>query len=131
MKKPVIAFDVDGTLTAKGQNDVPLLKKKPNQKILDLALYFQDPDKGTIIITTARDESIRKETEQWLKAHGVKPRHVLMRGKDDSRPDPEVKVEQINVLRKNFGNDITMYDDKTENCKAVRAETGIKCVHVK
>jgi hypothetical protein len=131
VKKPVFAFDVDGTLTAKGQSDVPLLGMNPNQEMLDLALYFQRPERGIVVITTARDESIRKETEQWLRAHGIKPKHILMRGKGDPRPDPEVKVEQINILRKNFGNNITMYDDKPENCKAVRAETGVKCVNVK
>lgn len=131
MAKPVFAFDVDGTLTAKGQDNVPLMQLKPNPKILDLALFFQNPDKGTIVITTARDEGIRKQTEAWLKAHGLKPKHVLMRGKGDPRPDPEVKVEQVNVLRKNFGDNITMYDDKPENCRAVRSKTGIKCIQVK
>jgi hypothetical protein len=131
LEKPVFAFDVDGTLTAKGQGDVSLLEMKPNRKILDLALYYQDLERGVVVITTARDESIRKETEKWLKAQGLRPKHVLMRGKGDPRPDPEVKVEQVNILRKNFGNGITMYDDKPENCKAVREQTGIKCVLVR
>lgn len=127
----VYAFDVDGTLTAPGQPFDDVLDLKPNQKILDLALFHQGQQGSTIAITTARDESIRKQTVAWLKKKGLKPKYILMRGKGDPRPDPEVKVEQINILRKNLGENITMFDDKPENCKAVRNETGVKCINVK
>jgi uncharacterized HAD superfamily protein len=129
--RPVFAFDVDGTLTEPGQTSANILDMAPNRKILDLALFYQKPEQGTIVITTARDESIRKQTETWLKGQGLKPKHVLMRGKGDPRPDPEVKVEQISILMKNFGDNITMYDDKPENCKAVREQTGVRCINVK
>lgn len=132
VKNPAVyAFDVDGTLVKPGQDAFADLDLKPNQKILDLALFFQKPDQGIVVITTARDESIRRQTEAWLKKHGIKPKHVLMRAKGDTRPDPEIKVEQINILRKNYGDKITMYDDKPENCKAVREKTGVSCIHVK
>ena len=127
----VYAFDVDGTLTTPGQPFDDVLGLKPNQKILDLALFHQSQQGSTIAITTARDESIRKQTVAWLKKNGLKPKYILMRGKGDPRPDPEVKVEQITILVKNFGNNITMYDDKQENCKAVREQTGIRCINVK
>ena len=128
---PVYAFDVDGTLTEPNQSLDDVTKLKPNQNILDLALFYQKPDQGIVVITTAREETIRKQTEAWLKSHGLKPKYVLMRGKGDPRPDPEIKVEQITIVAKNLGGNITMYDDKPENCKAVREQTGIKCVNVK
>ena len=131
-KSPTVyAFDVDKTLTKVNQPNVAISDLEPNEKILNLALFFQRPDEGVIVITTARDEKSRKQTESWLKRVGLKPKHVLMRGSGDPRPDPEVKVEQINILRKNYGDNIIMYDDKEENCKAVEKETGVPCIRVK
>lgn len=127
----VYAFDVDKTLTKINQPGVDTLDLEPNDKILNLALFFQRPSEGTLVITTARDEKSRELTEKWLKKMGLKPKHVLMRGHGDSRPDPEVKVEQINILRKNYGDNIIMYDDKEENCRAVEKETGVPCIRVK
>lgn len=125
----VYAFDVDGTLTEKGQFPDNLTEHKPNPEILKLALFHQKHN--TIVVTTARSEEIRKETEEWIKSYGLNPKVILMREKGDDRPDPEVKVEQIAKLKNKYEGKITMYDDKPENCTAVRNQTGASCILVK
>jgi hypothetical protein len=46
-----------------------------------------------IVIVTGRSEDYRKVTEEWLKKHNVHCDRLLMRAKDDRRPDTEVKLE--------------------------------------
>ena len=51
------------------------------------------------MVVTGRPERTRKDTEKWLRKHGV-PFHVLhMRGDGDRRPDSEVKKD---ILDKYF-----------------------------
>lgn len=50
-----------------------------------------------IIICTGRGEEYRRITERWLEDHGVAEmiETILMRPRDDYRPDHEIKLEAI------------------------------------
>lgn len=123
-------FDVDGTLTRQDFNIDDLESLEPNAPIVSLALHYQNQKGSAIAIATARDESLRERTENWLSKHKLKAARVLMRGLKDNRPDPELKVDEIRKLKYEFGNVEIFYDDKPENCKAVREMEGVKCVLV-
>lgn len=131
LKRNIYAFDVDGTLTKPGQGYSDYGNREPNPKLVDLALFYQKSDGNVIVITTARSEIIRNQTESWLRKHGINPEAVLMRANSDERPDPEVKVDQVRQLQAKYNGKITMYDDKPENCDAVRKMTGVNCVLVR
>lgn len=132
----VYAFDVDGTLTVphKWVNDPSnkhLLKVPPNLPMVDLAKFYQNTPGNIIAIATARGESLREPTEEWLRTQGIKADTVLMRGLGDNRPDPDLKVDEIAKLMKTYGKVEIFYDDKPENCDAVRKRFGIKSICVR
>jgi hypothetical protein len=132
MGKSILVFDIDGTLAKKedfGSMDLVSIPAKDN--IVRIAKAAQRPDMGRMAIVTARPESSRKGTEAWVKKHGLKPEFLLMRGEGDSRPDFEVRVDQVRSLMKRMGNNIILYDDKQSNCEAVRKALGITCNHIK
>jgi len=78
MKNKLIAVDLDGTLTKKDcwtsyECLVAEARTDIIKKVRDL--YYE---RNTIIIYTARPESVRNETEYWLRKNGVKYHAIVM-----------------------------------------------------
>lgn len=72
-----------------------------------------------IIVVTARPESYREATENWLRLHAI-PYHALkMRSRGDDRPDPELRAEQARGAS-------VLFDDRIDNCSRV----AVPCVKV-
>lgn len=123
-----LLFDIDGTLAQLSNFDADLTKITPKRDILQIAKAAQNV--GKMAIVTARPESSRKDTETWIKAQGLDPKFLLMRGTGDTRPDFEVRVDQVRELMKKLGNNVILYDDKLSNCRAVEKALGVICIHI-
>lgn len=98
-EKKLIAVDLDGTLTkddcwtsyeclvAEARTDII-------KKVMDL--YYE---RNTIIIYTARPESMRNETEYWLRKNGVKYHAIVMgnnkMGADIYVDDRAIRPEEL------------------------------------
>ena len=80
MTKPVV-MDVDGTLTSERYDENNLLTLRENPVMILLALSLQD--KHPLLISTARPEYLRPETEAWLAKHGLVPERIYMRPNDE------------------------------------------------
>jgi len=99
MKNKLIAVDLDGTLTkddcwtsyeclvAEARTDII-------KKVRDL--YYE---RNTIIIYTARPESVRNETEYWLRKNKVKYHAIVMgnnkMGADIYVDDRAIRPEEL------------------------------------
>ena len=128
MKYPVV-FDIDSTLTAEPYDESNLLSLKANPTMLSLALSLQKDH--PLLISTARPESIRKETEEWLKGKGVKAGEIYMRPDDkEGVPDPDVKLEHLKEIRKKHGTPVVWYDDNPSNVRMLK-ENNVPVIHVK
>lgn len=126
---PVFVFDVDGTLTSERFENDQVRELKTNPPILNLALALQENGLEFVVVT-ARPEYLREDTEYWIAKQGLKPSFVLMRKEDDKRPDPAVRSHQLKLVRDEYGPHVLLFDDKIENCQAVKS-MGIPCIHVK
>lgn len=89
-------FDIDGTLSLKGDRD-PMDHTHADQDEVcttAFALYQSLIKDYKIVICTGRDEEHRERTEQWLFWHGFTDYEVLlMRPHKDNRKDHIVKAE--------------------------------------
>lgn len=130
MGESILIFDIDGTLAKKGNFYGNLRELPPKMNIVRIALAAQKPGMGRMAIVTARPESDRNDTEAWVKKQGLKPEYLLMRREGDTRPDYEVRVDQVKNLMKKMGANVTLYDDKESNCKAVKKSLGVNCIHI-
>ena len=126
---PVFTFDIDGTLTSERFENDEVRHLKTNPPILNLALALQENGLEFVVVT-ARPEYLRKDTMFWLQQQNLNPTWLLMRREGDTRPDPDVRAYQLKLIRDEYGPHVLLFDDKLENCAAVRA-MGIPCVHVK
>lgn len=126
----VVIFDIDGTLASKEFPSYPLTKIPPIKNVLKIALAAQKSDKSRMAIVTARPEIYRKETEKWVRDQGLSPELLLMRANSDRRPDPDVRVDQVRKVMSALGKNAVLYDDKADNCRAVKGKVGIPVKHV-
>jgi len=127
MNKPVI-FDVDGTLTAEPYSEDNLLTLRENSAMVLVALALQK--ERPLVISTARPERFREQTEQWLSSHGLNPSHVFMRNdEDEGLPDHVVKYEHLQSIRQTFGDPLAWVDDNRYNIIMLR-ENGVPVIQV-
>ena len=110
---PPIVMDIDGTLTTEWYRDSNVIDVSPNVNMVQLArcLYKSGVP---IVISTARAEWMRADTETWLGLNGVEYDGLVMRADDDNRPDYEVKADQLGLIRKMFGKPLLWYDDNLD-----------------
>jgi len=125
---PPIVFDVDGTLTTEWYRDSNVIDVSPNVNMVQLAqcLYKSGVP---IVISTARAEWMRADTEAWLGLNGVEYDDLIMRADTDSRRDHEVKRDQLNLIRSLYGNPLLWYDDNFDNVTMLQEE-GIPTIQV-
>lgn len=126
---PVFVFDIDGTLTSERFVDDKVKHLALNPPIYNLAISLQEIGLDFVVVT-ARPEYLREDTEYWLRDNNLYPNLLLMRRENDTRPDPEVRVYQLKLLRDQYGPHVLLFDDRIDNCRAVQS-IGIPCVHVK
>lgn len=91
-----IICDIDGTIAINTGNRSPydwknVIYDVPNEKIRRLLIALRYD--YNIIYVSGRDESCRKETEQWLTKHFFPDGQVYMRSEGDTRKDYLVKEE--------------------------------------
>ena len=127
-KQPVV-FDIDGTLTSEYYNEGNLttLRENPTMMLLAIAMQAERP----LVISTARPERFRPQTEKWLASHGLKPEAIYMR--DDEREgvaDHMIKFNHLQDIRKNFGDPVVWADDNDSNIHMLE-KNNVLVIHVK
>lgn len=128
MIKPVV-MDVDGTLTSERYDESNLLTLRENPVMILLALSLQD--KHPLLISTARPEYLRPETEEWLAKHGLVPERIYMRpNHKEGIPDPEIKLNHLLDIREEYGNPQVWCDDNDANVRMLQ-EHNVPVIHVK
>jgi hypothetical protein len=128
MKKQPIVFDVDGTLTSEHYDENNLLTLRENSAMMLIALSMQL--ERPLLISTARPERYRSQTEKWLASHGLKPVHIYMR--DNSRegvPDQMIKFGHLQDIRKRYGDPLVWVDDNDSNIYMLR-KNNVPVIHV-
>jgi hypothetical protein len=128
MKKQPIVFDVDGTLTSEHYDENNLLTLRENSAMMLIALSMQL--ERPLLISTARPERYRSQTEKWLASHGLKPVHIYMR--DNSRegvPDQMIKFGHLQDIRKRYGDPLVWVDDNSDNIHMLR-KNDVPVIHV-
>ena len=125
---PPVVFDVDGTLTTEWYRDSNVIDVSPNVLMVGLArsLYKSGVP---IVISTARAEWMRADTETWLELNGVQYDALIMRADDDGRLDYEVKTDQLNLIKLMFGAPLLWYDDNFDNVSMLQGE-GVPTIRV-
>src|SRR5258706_5768409 len=140
--RSVVLVDMDGTIADASRRVRKYLRgtKKdwpgffrdmehdpPIQSVLDrvkqLAL------KHDIVILTGRPEKYRPNTEEWLKHNRVKYIQLLMRPRDDHRPDYESKAALLDEFLASGRKVVLALDDRGPVCDAYR-ERGVHVVLV-
>lgn len=86
-------------------------KDTPRTEVYDNAVNDAKAHDAEIVFVTARPEDHREVTEQWLRENKMEGVGLLMRRKDDTRPDTEVKFDIYNRYLKQY-NIIKVYDDR-------------------
>ncbi|WP_051866366.1 nucleotidase [Streptomyces griseus] len=109
-ERPLAVFDLDNTLadTAHRQR---FLERKPRDWDAFFAAAPQDPPlpegialavesarECEVVYLTGRPERCRRDTLDWLEAHGLPTGRVYMRRNDDRRPARRTKLEILRRL---------------------------------
>lgn len=112
--KPIVIFDLDGTL-ADGRHRLHLLPTKnyhltESWTEFNLAAVDDAPIRDNIalcnalhrqfyiIILTGRSDVAEKVTRHWLQRHGVLYSELIMRNQTDNRKDVDIKEEYLHSI---------------------------------
>ena len=135
-------FDLDGTI-ADLTHRLPHIQKtpkdwdaffaacpddKPIPHIITLAADLFGAG-GSIVYVSGRSDQVRNQTQAWLDDHGLPPGRLYMRTAGDHRPDHQVKVELLELLRADGYQPVMAFDDRNAVVKMWR-ELGIPCAQV-
>jgi phosphoglycolate phosphatase-like HAD superfamily hydrolase len=128
MKKQPVVFDIDGTLTSEpyNENNLRTLRENSAMMLVALGLQLDLP----LLVSTARPERFRDDTEKWLASHGLKPVEIFMR--DNSRegvPDHMIKFGHLQDIRKKYGDPLVWVDDNSDNIHMLR-KNDVPVIHV-
>ena len=129
MKKQPVCFDIDGTLTSEYYNDSNLetLRENPAMMLVALTMQTERP----LVISTARPERFRPQTERWLSSHGLNPEALYMRPNElKGVPDYEVKYEHLLAIRREYGDPLVWVDDNDANVHMLKSNH-VPVIHVK
>lgn len=136
-KRRCVIFDIDGTLAhnlggrdiydySRVQEDTPdpfvsLIADALNE---DVGEFYLD-----VIIVSGREETCRKETEEWFEKNMIPFKHLFMRKPGDHRPDDIVKEEIYhNNIEENWAV-LGVFDDRPKVCRMWR-KLGLKVAQV-
>ncbi|MFE6939011.1 phosphatase domain-containing protein [Streptomyces chartreusis] len=123
-KPPLAVFDLDNTLADTAHRQ-PFLERKPRDWDAFFAAAPQDPpiEEGVamarasgeaceVVYLTGRPERCRRDTLDWLAAHGLPEGRVYMRRNDDRRPARRTKLEILNRLARTREIRVLVDDDE-------------------
>jgi hypothetical protein len=128
MKKQPAVWDIDGTLTSEHYDEDNLLTLRENPTMMLLAIAMQ-PERP-LVISTARPERFREQTEKWLASHGLKPAAIYMRDNErEGVPDQMIKFGHLLDIREKFGEPLVWCDDNDANV-AMLKKNGVPVIHV-
>ncbi|MXM64405.1 hypothetical protein GR925_13350 [Streptomyces sp. HUCO-GS316] len=123
-RPPLAVFDLDNTLadTAHRQR---FLERRPRDWDAFFAAAPQDPPiaegialvldsarECEIVYLTGRPERCRRDTLDWLAAHGLPEGRVFMRRNDDRRPARRTKLEILQRLARSREIRVLVDDDE-------------------
>ncbi|MER6220673.1 phosphatase domain-containing protein [Streptomyces sp. 900105755] len=132
-KRPIAVFDIDNTLadTAHRQR---FLERKPRDWDAFFAAAPHDPplaegialavagaEECDIVYLTGRPERCRRDTLDWLAAHGLPEGRVHMRRNADRRPARQTKLEILRRLAERRSVRVLVDDDELVCDAAERA----------
>lgn len=121
-----VIFDIDGTLAniehrlhyvTDGKKDwdafhAGIVNDIPNVNITTLLAGMKTLG-YRIIITTARFEKYRQQTEKWLSDNLILYHDMFMRPDGDHRPDYDIKEDMLRGLQIGRDNILFVVDDRT------------------
>ena len=125
---PPVVFDIDMTLTSEWYYNDNVTRLKVNKPLVQLARALVDSG-VPVVISTARPERLRSDSQVWLRGIDLGYKALYMRKDGDDRPDHYVKTEQALSIIDDFGRPMLWYDDNVDNCKVVK-NLGIPCIQV-
>lgn len=123
--KPVVICDLDGTLCDISHR-LHFAQSEPKDwesffagisqdalrlDVLNAVDEAQTINQAELILVSARPETYRTETEEWLSKHQIKYTALIMRPAQDKRPDTEIKEEMYNKYLKGL-NIVKVFDDR-------------------
>ena len=133
--RPVIIFDIDGTLANCEHrihhiiHEVPknwpafdskIMQDTPIEQMLLLNQMLSVEDAHDILLLTGRNERTRDATEEWLEIYDVMYDRMEMRGTHDFRPAAEIKMERLGKLGYAPEDVITIFEDDPNVTAALR-----------
>ena len=135
LKTPCIIYDIDGTLSIRGDRSPYDWQKVGidalNESVVATNDWLKDMELGTqpnIVICTGRDKESLDETEKWLHKNMIHYDEIYYRPKGDMRPDWIVKEEMWRkIAEDNYI--VAMYDDRQQVVRRARA-LGLKVFNV-
>jgi predicted kinase len=114
-------FDLDGTLalhTLRGPYEEEKCESDTvNESVRSILNTIKQP--RNVFLVSGRHESVRPQTERWLKFNEIEYTKLYMRQNHDSRPDNEVKRE---VYFNNIFNKYRVmgwFDDRLRVCREI------------
>jgi hypothetical protein len=131
MGRFAVVVDVDGTIAIRGERSPydwhRVGEDTPNEPIVrlvqQLALTCE------VIYVSGRDERGRDDTSQWIFERVGVEGPLFMRGRDDNRPDAEVKKSiYLNEIKPGF--DVWLVLDDRNQTVAMWREIGLTCLQV-
>jgi len=126
-KNPIV-YDIDGTLTAEPyvEDNVRNLRANSVMVLTALALQLERP----LLISTARPDYLREETEAWLNSCGLEPKKVYMKEMwMEELPDFQVKEIHLDQIRVEWGTPVVWVDDNPQNVNMLR-NRNVPVIHV-
>ena len=134
--KPVVYFDLDGTLANCEHRKHWVTSKPKNWKAFFRGIKDDSPIEPVmsvltsllkanyhIIFASGRSENTREDTVQWLKDHGIyQDVHYIgiwMRQNNDFRPDDIVKSEILDEIEKAY-KILFAFDDRPKVVRMLR-----------
>jgi hypothetical protein len=138
---PCVLFDLDGTL-ASIDHRRPLLDgnkpnwqsfnskigdDSPNSPVVELYRTLWDSKKYQLILVSGRSEEYRKVTETWLTWNLIPFSRLLMRQRNDFRPDVEIKEEILHRILAE-GKEILFVVDDRSSVVAMWRKNNITCL---
>ena len=129
-------FDMDGTLTVAGGRNIYdetlVYNDEPNWPVVNLAkMLIAAGDK--VIVTSARSEFCRKDTERWLReVAGIDFTALFLRTVEEQQnkvKDNVVKLRLFDTFIRNEYNILGVFDDR-DSVVALWRELGLFCAQV-
>lgn len=121
--RPVIIFDIDGTLADNHERQKFIMENPPDWKNYNFNIPYDTPrweivhklcnwsSYADIALFTGRGEEHRKDTEQWLKDHDIIYQWLVMRPLGDRDHDADTKRKMFENF-KHRNRVMLIYDDR-------------------